>query len=302
MEVGFIGIGRMGTPMASNIADAGFALTAFDEATERVEALTENGAYVASNPAEVAERSQVVVTMLNDATAVSEVVLGERGVLSGSAPDQVVVDMSTIGPSAARKFASAAEERGVAFLDAPVSGSVSAAETAELTTMVGGPREAFDRVEPVLASMTREQVYLGPSGTGAAMKLAVNSLLAVVNQGIAEALIMAERAGIDRVQAYDVIASSAAGPPYAQYKRQHFLDSDVPIMFTTTQMQKDLGLALDLARQLNLPAVATATTNEMLAAACGLGYAEEDFVAVADVLRVLSGTEVLSARGQALQR
>lgn len=113
---------------------------------------------------------------------------------------------------------------------------------------------------------------------------------------------MAERAGIDRVQAYDVIASSAAGPPYAQYKRQHFLEPDVPIMFTTAQMQKDLGLALDLARQLNLPAVATATTNEMLTAACGLGYAEEDLVSVADVLRVLSGTEVLSARGQARQR
>lgn len=301
MEVGFIGVGRMGMPMASNVANAGFALTVFDKVTERAEALAKKGAYIASNPAEVAERSEVVVTMLNDAKAVSEVIFGERGVLYGSAPDGVVVDMSTTGPSSAREFASAAEERGVAFLDAPVSGSVSLAETAELTTMVGGPRAAFDRVEPVLASMTQEQVYLGPSGTGAAMKLAVNSLLAVVNQGIAEALIMAERAGVDRAQAYDVIASSAGGPPYAQYKRQHFLDPDAPVTFTTTQMQKDLGLALDLARELNLPAVLTATTNEMLAAACGLGYAEEDFVAVTNVLRVLSGTEALSDRARARQ-
>jgi 3-hydroxyisobutyrate dehydrogenase/2-hydroxy-3-oxopropionate reductase len=279
--------------MARNVARAGFGLTVFDKVLERAEALTEEGARVVSDPAELAGRCDVIITMLNDARAVREAILGERGVLSEGVAGRVIVDMSTIGPGAARELAGAAAERGVTFLDAPVSGSVPIAERAELTTMVGGPREAFERAEPVLASMTNERVHLGPSGSGAAMKLAVNGLLAVVNQGTAEALVMAERAGIDRERAYDVIASSAAGSPYAQYKRPQFLSPSAPVTFTTAQMQKDLGLALDLSRELNLPAFLTAAAGQTLAAASSLGYAEKDFVAVTDVLRVLAGVEAL---------
>ena len=291
MEVGFVGIGRMGSPMAKNIAEAGFGLAVFDKLTERAEALDGTEIRVSASPAEVADGSDVIVMMLNDPAAVEEALTGHKGVLSGVTAGQVVIDMSTVGPDASKRFAGAAEDKGVAFLDAPVSGSVSLAETADLVAMVGGPKEAFEEAGPVLDAMTKEQIYLGSSGAGSAMKLAVNSLLAIVNGGIAEALTMAEKAGVDRVQAYDVLASSVAGSPYATYKRRHFLEAGAPVTFTTAQMQKDLGLALESTRALGLPVNLTAAANEMLAAASGLGYAEGDFASVAEVLRVLSGAK-----------
>jgi 3-hydroxyisobutyrate dehydrogenase len=291
LEVGFIGIGRMGTPMANNVAEAGFELAVFDKLTERAETLAGTGARPCASPAEVADGSHMIVTMLNDPAAVEEALMGERGVLSGSTPGQVIVDMSTVGPDASRRFAKAAEEKDLAFLDAPVSGSVSLAETADLVAMVGGPEGAFEKAEPVLAAMTKERIYLGPSGAGSAMKLAVNSLLAIVNGGIAEALTMAEKSGVERAQAYDVLASSVAGSPYAKYKRSQFLEAGAPVTFTTAQMQKDLSLALESTRRVALPAQLTAAANEMLVAASGLGYAEGDFASVVEVLRVLSGAD-----------
>jgi 3-hydroxyisobutyrate dehydrogenase-like beta-hydroxyacid dehydrogenase len=214
------------------------------------------------------------------------VLLGPDGALAALAPGAVVVEMSTIGPQAARRLAAAAGERGVDLLDAPVSGSVTMAEAAKLTTMVGGPAEALERARPVLEAMTARQVHVGPSGTGAAMKLALNAVIALTNEAVGEALALAEATGIDRAVAYDVLASSAVASPFVQYKRDAYLDPEgAPVAFSVTLMQKDLALALALARDHAVPLPALAAAGEVLSLARRQGLGDADLSRVADVLR-----------------
>lgn len=286
MNVGFAGIGRMGAPMARNLLDAGFPLSVWNRTPSRCADIAAAGARVATSPAELAEGTDVVVTMLADAAAVEAVLLGEDGVFGALEPGAVVVDMSTIGPVAARSLAAEARMRGIGFLDAPVSGSVSSAEQAALVTMVGGEQEAFDRARAVLAAMTKRQIHLGPSGAGAAMKLAVNTMIAVTNESIAEALVLAERSGIERAAAYDVLASGAVASPFVLYKRNAFLDPDSePVAFTTTLMRKDLRLALEVAGDLGVRLAAVEAADEILERACAAGFGDADFSRVADVIR-----------------
>ena len=194
--------------------------------------------------------------------------------------------MSTIGPTAVEELAAAASARAVSFLDAPVSGSVTLAETAQLMTMVGGPLDAFDQARPVLAAMTAVQVHLGRSGSGATMKLAYNAMIALTNEAIAEALVLTERAGIAPADAYSVLSSGALASPFVDYKRAAFLDPDrQTVAFTTALMQKDLTLALELAQALDVPLPATAAANEVLSLARRLGYGDDDIARVADTLR-----------------
>jgi 3-hydroxyisobutyrate dehydrogenase-like beta-hydroxyacid dehydrogenase len=226
------------------------------------------------------------MTMLSDGAAVRDVLTGPSGVLSGIKQNATVIDMSTTGPVAARELAVISAEHGVAFLDAPVSGSVSAAEAATLTTIVGGDRDAFDRARPVLAAMTAAQLWLGPSGAGAAMKLALNGMVASTAQAVAEALVLAERCGIDRPKAYDAIASSAVGSRFVDYKRQAFVDPvDEPVAFTLELMQKDLGLEIELGRQLGVPLPGVGAADQMLTVARGLCGDDADLASVAGAVR-----------------
>jgi 3-hydroxyisobutyrate dehydrogenase-like beta-hydroxyacid dehydrogenase len=289
MRIGFIGMGRMGMRMAPHLLAAGFDLTVYNRTVERCRPLAERGATVAASPAELAATSDVVITMVSDQEAAEAVLLGPAGALTTLRSGSAVIDMSTIGPTAARALARAASEYGVDFLDAPVSGSTAAAEAATLVTMVGGERAAFERVRPVLTAMTTHQHYLGPPGAGAAMKLAVNTVIAVTNEVVSEALVLAERSGIERAAAYAVLAGSAVASPYVAYKQGHFLNPSAhPVTFTPSQMQKDLDLALGLARDVGLPLFTAAAANQVLSAARGLGYGDMDMVRVADVLRSLS--------------
>jgi 3-hydroxyisobutyrate dehydrogenase-like beta-hydroxyacid dehydrogenase len=289
MRIGFIGMGRMGMRMSPHLLAAGFDLTVYNRTAERCRPLAERGATVAASPAELAATSDVVITMVSDQDAAEAVLLGPTGALTTLRAGSAVIDMSTIGPTAARALARAASEHGVDFLDAPVSGSTAAAEAATLVTMVGGERVAFERVRPVLAAMTTHRHYLGPPGAGAAMKLAVNMVIAVTNEVVSEALVLAERSGIERAAAYAVLASSAVASPYVTYKQGHFLNPSAhPVTFTPGQMQKDLDLALGLGRDVGLPLFTAAAANQVLSAARGLGYGDMDMVRVADVLRSLS--------------
>jgi 3-hydroxyisobutyrate dehydrogenase-like beta-hydroxyacid dehydrogenase len=290
MRVGFIGMGRMGERMARNVLRGGFPLTVYNRTPERCAPLEAEGAVVAPSPARLAAGSDVVMTMLIDGPAVLDVALGPDGALAGMAPGSVLVDMSTSGPAAVRELVAAAGERGVEVLDAPVSGSTALAEAAELTTMVGGDRATFERVRPVLAAMTKGQFYVGPSGAGATMKLVVNSVVLTTNQAIAEALVLAERRSVDRATAYDVLLNSVAASPYMRYKQASFLDpAGQPVAATIGLVQKDLVLALAMAREAGVPMPVVAAVNELLTAARGRGYGESDLAAVADVLRALSG-------------
>jgi 3-hydroxyisobutyrate dehydrogenase-like beta-hydroxyacid dehydrogenase len=290
MRVGFIGMGRMGQRMARNVLRSGFPLTVYNRTPERCAPLEAEGAAVATSPAGLAAESEVVITMLTDGPAVLAVTLGPDGALAAMAPGTVLIDMSTTGPAAVRELVTAAGQRGVEVLDAPVSGATALAESAQLSAIVGGERATFERVRPVLAAMTRSQTYVGPPGAGATMKLAVNSLVIATNHAIAEALVLAEQCGIARAVAYEVLLDSAAASPYMRYKREHFLNpAGQPVATTVAIVRKDLDLALGMAREAGVPMPVVAAVAELLTAARGCGYAESDIVAVADVLRALSG-------------
>jgi 3-hydroxyisobutyrate dehydrogenase-like beta-hydroxyacid dehydrogenase len=286
LTVGFAGLGRMGTPMARRVLEAGFPLTVWNRSRDRVEPLTSLGARAADSPKELAGGCDVVITMVADADALGACAYGDDGLLDGLHSGAILVDASTIGPGAARELAAVVAERGAQWIDSPVSGSTALAERGELTLMMGGERSAIERAEPVLASFSSKRFHLGDVGTGAAMKLAVNSVIAVLNEAIAEGLVLAEQAGIDREAAYDVFASGAVAAPYVLYKRDAFLRPDeTPVAFTVSLMRKDLGLAFGLADELGVDMRAARAADDVLARACELGRQEADFSSVADVLR-----------------
>lgn len=286
MDVGFIGLGHMGLPMARRLAAAGFPLTVWNRTAERAGPLTAAGATLAGSPAELAAASDVVITMLADGAATAHILCGDGGVLAACRPGAVVIDMSTIGPQAAREVAASAEAHDVAFLDSPVSGSVTLAEQGTLTAMVGGPADALDRARPVLAAMTKAQFHLGPAGAGAAMKLAVNLIIAATSQSVGEAIALAAASGIDPPAAYDVLSASAVASPFIAYKRPSFTDLDnAPVAFTAELMAKDLRLALGVAADADLPLPVAELTKDSLDRACAAGYAEADFACAVPFLR-----------------
>jgi 3-hydroxyisobutyrate dehydrogenase-like beta-hydroxyacid dehydrogenase len=290
MKVAFVGTGKMGLPMAGNILRSGHDLTVFNRTLSRTDPLRDDGATVAASAAEAVRDAEVLVTMLADPAAVAAQVVDDGQVLS-DAPDGLVwLEMSTIGPSAAREFAGRAAEAGVTMLDAPVSGSVTVAESAALVAMVGGDAEALERARPVLEAMTKAHFHLGASGAGAAMKLAVNLMIASQTVAISEALVLAEAAGIERPDAYEVIAAGALASPFVEYKKAAFLDPDgTPAAFALDLMRKDLKLALEQGEAAGLPLFGTGATADVMTVAAGLEGGDEDLVRVADALRRISG-------------
>ena len=285
-KVGFAGLGRMGAPMAARIAQHGFPLTVWNRTAGRAEPLASQGARLAGSLCELAAGSNVIITMLSDGAAALSVWAGPGGLLEACAPGTIGIDMSTTGPQAARDIASRADRAGVRFLDAPVSGSVALAEQGKLTTMAGGDPAALAKALPVLQAITSRQLHLGPPGAGAAMKLAVNIMIAASNQAVAEALALATAAGIDPRDAYEAFTASAVSSPFLRYKREAYLAADeAPVSFTTALMAKDLRLALDLAAAEALALALTATAKESLDQACAAGFGDADFACVARLLR-----------------
>ena len=287
MNVGLVGLGRMGLPMARRLARAGFPLTVYNRSSRRASLLlADTSATVAGSPAEVMRACEVVVTMLADGDAVAAVMDGPDGLLAAGHPGGVVIEMSTIGPERARELSARVAEAGMEMLDAPVSGSVALADAGTLTTLVGGDQATFDRVRPVLAAMTQQQLWLGPSGAGAAMKLGLNGLIAATNHAVAEALVVAERSGIAPEAAYDAICASAVASPFVNYKREAFLaPSDEPVAFTLALMEKDLELYLGLADRLGVPLTAASAIRDGIAQTRVSQGDDVDLAAVAQALR-----------------
>ena len=269
-RVALIGLGRMGRPMAAALLRAGFPITVYNRTPRELP-----GAEAASSPAEAAARADVLITMVSDAAAAREVLAGvdRRGL--------IVCEMSTIGPAAARELAAQLAQRGIAMLDAPVSGSVASAEAGTLTVIAGGPRDAFECARPVFGAFSQRQLWLGPSGAGAAMKLALNGMIAATAQMIAEALTVAERSGIAREDAYEAIAASAVGSPFVTYKRDAFLDESTPPAFSLELMRKDLALLLEQG----VPVEIFAAADRAMARAQQLLGGDADIAAVAAALR-----------------
>lgn len=287
-RVGFIGLGKMGRPMACNLVAAGFATTVYNRGKKAAEELGREGARVVGSPREVAENADVLITMVADEAAVESVFEGVDGALAAARPGQVFVEMSTIGPVAARSFGESVATAGARMIDCPVSGSVPAATDGTLLALIGGDDESVESATPVLDVLCRARMHLGPLGSGAAMKVIVNALIGVTNLAVSEGLVLAECLGIERETAYEVLASSAISSPFVQYKREAFLDPDsADVFFSVELMQRDLDLALSLGREMKTPLFAGAVASESLSMASAAGFAKGDVNRVADVLREL---------------
>ena len=285
--VGVVGTGRMGSAIARAVRAAGHDVILWNRTQALCDVLAAQlGGRAVATPAEVAAGSDVTISMLADGAAVDAVYDGPDGLIAGVRPGAVLVDSSTVPPAVLRRHEPAIRSQDAGVLDAPVSGSVALAESGQLTLMIGGHAEDLERARPVLSAYGATIFHLGPLGTGAAMKLAVNTVIFGLNQALSEGLVLAERAGIARDKAYDVLAASAVGAPYVGYKRAAFLDPDTtPVAFAADLAAKDLRLIDELATAVELPLPQASTNLAVIDAVIAAGDGARDFSAVASHLR-----------------
>ena len=285
--VGFLGLGAMGSVMAAILARIGFPLWIYNRTRSKADAVADQiGAHIASSPSELARNVQTVFTMVSDAQALHGLYFASHGLTEGLQPGTICVEMSTIGPRAVIELEEKLRPTGCHLLDSPVSGSIALARDAGLTVMVGGLAEDLTRVRPMLDAMAKSVFHVGPVGSGAAMKLSINTIIFGLNQAVAEGLIFAESVGIARALAYDVIESSAVAAPFVHYRRDAFLqEHDVPVGFSLQLAQKDLEL-IEIAAGRNqafLPQ--TSINRQVVSDAIAAGFGAEDVTAVASYLR-----------------
>jgi 3-hydroxyisobutyrate dehydrogenase-like beta-hydroxyacid dehydrogenase len=264
-RVGFIGMGGMGSRMASRLLDAGYDVTVYNRARERTRPLEQRGAKVAAQPATLAAGSDVVFSSVADDAAVSSVMLGRGGALTAAGPGTTFIDMSTIAPTTSQSLHEAAGKKGIAFLDAPVSGTTSIAEQGKLVLFVGGEKPVYERCKSILSVLGRESFYMGPSGSGAMMKLCVNTLLGVGMQALAEALAFGLKGGLERDRLLEVIGRTAVVSPSQISKLSNVSSGAYPPAFPLRLMFKDFGLIADTAMHLSTAMPSTAAAQRMCA-------------------------------------
>src|ERR671937_1459553 len=288
-ELGFVGLGVMGSGVVRRLVDAGHVVAVWNRSHERAVPLLEIGAEWAESPREVAERSDVVFTMVTNTAAIKAVAEGPDGILAGLAPGKVYVDMSTASPANTRALADRVGELSAQMLDAPVSGSVITLEQGKLSVMVGGDTDAFERVRPILEAIGPKVFYVGPVGAAVTMKIATNLSLAVQMLAFSEGVLLAEKSGIPRETAVEVMLGSVIASPMVAYRGPFVLEQPDEAWFNVNMMQKDMNLALELGRELDVPLPTTSITNEFLTAARGMGLDDQDFAVVFDVLAQMAG-------------
>lgn len=289
MRLGWIGLGDMGQVIVPRLISAGHQVTGWNRTRSKADPLVSQGMVWADTPREVAAASDFVFSMVTDAKAVTAVALGDDGVIAGLSSAGVYLDMSTIDPYTSREVASAFAERGLTMLDAPLSGSPVTIKGGTASTMVGGDRAAYEKVEPVLYDIGSKVSYIGPSGTAVQMKVAINLTLIVEMVVFCESVALAEKGGVDRAVAVDAMLKSVVASPVMGYRGPFILEMpDKPLADVTLQ-QKDMILALEVARRQGSPAPLGAVANELLNACRGLGIDHRDFVTVFDVYHMLAG-------------
>jgi 3-hydroxyisobutyrate dehydrogenase-like beta-hydroxyacid dehydrogenase len=281
----------MGGGMCRRLLAAGHQVMGYNRTRSRAEALAPLGLRVAVSPRAVAEFSEVTFSMVTDTAALQAVTGGEEGILAGLQPGRVYVDMSTVSPAASREVAAQVEARGAHMLDAPVSGSIATLEAGQLSIMVGGGPQVLERVKPYLLDIGPTVNHVGGHGQAVAMKIATNLGLFTQMLAYSEAVLLAEKAGISREMAVRVLLNSVAASPMLKYRGPFVLEMPEEAWFNVDMARKDAGLALELGRELGVPLPTTALTNEFLAAAKGMGYADEDFAAVFKALARMAGVE-----------
>jgi 3-hydroxyisobutyrate dehydrogenase-like beta-hydroxyacid dehydrogenase len=288
-KVGFVGLGVMGSQMVNRLLGKGHSVTGYNRTRSKAQWLVEKGMLWADSPSAVASASDFTFAMVTNSAALQAVTEGPGGVLAGLSAGKTFIDMSTVSPAVSRALASRVRAAGADMVDAPVSGSVITLQEGKLSVMVGGRKDTFDKVKPLLLDIGPKVTYVGDNGLALSMKIAINLSLAVQMLAFSEGVLLAEKSGIPREIAVDVLTHSAVASPMIQYRGPFVLQQPEEAWFDVNMMQKDMVLALDLGRQLNVPLPTTAVSNEFLTAARGMGWAKYDFACMFDVLAALAG-------------
>jgi len=288
-NLGFIGLGVMGGQMVRRLLDKGHTVTGYNRTRSKAQWLVDRGMKWGETPRAVSAAADITLCMVTNTEALKTVAEGPDGFLAGFSAGKILIDMSTVSPSASRALAAKVREKGADMVDAPVSGSVITLQEGKLSVMVAGRRETFERVKPLLQDIGPKVTYVGENGLALSMKIAINLSLAVQMLAFSEGVLLAEKSGIARETAVDVLTHSVIGSPMVQYRGPFVLKMPEEAWFNVNMMQKDMLLALEMGRQLDVPLPTTAVTNEFLTAARGMGFVEQDFAVVFKVLAQMSG-------------
>lgn len=287
--LGFVGLGAMGGRMARRLLDAGYTVHGYNRTASKAADLVRAGLRLAASPREVAERAAAVFTMVTDDAALEAVTRGPQGLVAGLTRDGILIEMSTVSPAVVERLAADVSARGAALLDAPVSGSPVTLESGQLSFMVGGDPSVLERARPFLLAIGPTITHVGRVGLAKSMKIAVNQALAVQMLALSESVLLAEKAGIARERAVEVVLKSVVASPMVKYRAPFVLGMPAEALFDVDMIQKDMRLALDLAHATGVALPSVALTHELLTAAKGLGLAKYDFAILFDLLAHLSG-------------
>ena len=294
-NLGFLGLGLMGAPMARHLIEAGHQVAVWTHSPGKAEAFAaEKGAFACKSPAEVASKSDCVFFCVGDSAMSTELCLGKDGLIEGAKPGTVIVDASTVAPSASRKLSVAFAAKGVHFLDAPCTGSRPGAESGNLTFMVGGDKDSFERVKPFMEAMGKKMFYCGGPGLGLHAKLTQNLVLSNLLNAFNEGLVLSTKAGVDPDLMLEILDNSAAKSGLISFKAPFVFRRDFSTNFSVKWMHKDIGLMLDSAAELDVPLPLTALTRQMFQAAISKGHGEADICSTIKVLEDIAGVEVKS--------
>ncbi|MEK6600594.1 MAG: NAD(P)-dependent oxidoreductase, partial [Candidatus Binatota bacterium] len=283
-NLGFVGLGVMGSRMVKRLLDSGHKVTGYNRTKSKAQWLVDAGMKWGATPRAVAETADITLSMVTNTAALEAVAGGPDGLLAGLAAGKLYIDMSTVSPAASRELASKVAAKGAKMLDAPVSGSVSTLEEGKLSIMAGGEPDAFERARPILEAIGPKVTHVGANGLAVSMKIATNLSLAVQMLAFSEGVLLAEKSGISRETAVEVLLNSVIASPMVKYRGPFVLQMPEEAWFDVNMMQKDLLLALEMGRSLDVPLPTTAITNEMLTAARGMGLEKKDFAVLFKVL------------------
>src|SRR6266571_9452190 len=290
-NLGFIGLGAMGGRVTKRLLDAGHTVIGYNRTKSKAQWLLDAGMQRADSPRAVAESADVVFTMVTNTNALHEVLRGPDGVLDGLGQGKIYIDMSTVSPNASRKLAEQVAAKGAQMLDVPVSGSVITLEQGNLSLMVGGEEAIFEQVKPILLDIGPKVNYVGKNGQAVLMKIAINLNLQVQILAFYEGLLLAEKGGVPRETALKVMLDTVIASPALKYRTPFILEKPDEVWFSVDMMQKDMLLALEMGRELDVPLPTTAVSNEFLTAARAMGLAKEDFAIVFKVLAKMAGLD-----------
>jgi len=288
-SIGWIGLGKMGIPMSQNLVKAGYSLTVYNRSTEKTKELADAGAKVAEYPKGVAAASDVIISMISDDSVLEAVSTGPGGAFEGAKEGSIYIDMSTVSPQASARVAAAADEKGIKYLRAPVSGSTVLATAGTLTIFASGPGDAYEQCVEIFECMGQKSFHVGTDEEARYLKLVLNMMVGLTSAMTAEALVFGEKGGMDWEKMIDIVNASVVASPLVGYKAQMLKDRNYTAAFTANQMAKDFDIALDTGKAMDLPMPLTSIVRQFFGTMKATGKGELDFFAFVKMLEELGG-------------